>query len=162
MTVFTIGYEGRVLDEFIADLQAHGVQLLADVREAPISRKRGFAKSALSLALREAGIDYTHIRALGCPRPIRDQHREDHDWERYTRAYLQHLDDQRPAVDELAALTQAQPTALMCFEADFNRCHRTYVARAIAARTADPVQHITAAGVVSDGTYSMSERPQVR
>lgn len=57
-------------------------------------------------------------------------------------------------VDELAALTIAQPTALLCYEADFDRCHRTYVARAVAKVTGAQVCHITADGLVSDESGS--------
>ena len=80
MTLFNIGYEGRSLDDFIAALRAAGVTLLADVRDAPISRKPGFSKNALANALQEQGIAYRHIRALGCPKPVRDAWKEDHGW----------------------------------------------------------------------------------
>jgi uncharacterized protein (DUF488 family) len=154
VTVFTASYEGRSLEEFLADLRARGVQLVADVREAPISRKRGFSKTALSHALERAGIAYRHLRALGCPKPIRDTYRGDGDWARYTRSYLQHLDQQEPALEELASLSEAQPTALLCYEADFNRCHRTYVARAVAELSGACVGHITASGLVREAEYS--------
>jgi uncharacterized protein (DUF488 family) len=131
-------------------LRAHGVHLLADVREAPISRKPGFSKSALAEALLLAGIDYRHIRALGCPKSIRDAYKQDGDWARYTRAFMKHLDTQQAAVDELAQLCKDHPTALLCYEADFNRCHRTYVARAVAQRSGAQICHITATGLVSE------------
>jgi uncharacterized protein (DUF488 family) len=126
------------------------VSLLADVREAPISRKPGFSKSALAEALRHAGIDYRHIRPLGCPKPIRDAYKEDGDWARYTRAFMKHLAAQQAAVDELAKLCENQPSALLCYEADFNRCHRTYVARAVAEHSGAQICHITTAGLVDD------------
>ncbi len=150
MNVFTAGYEGRSLEGFLTDLGAHGVRLLADVREAPISRKPGFSKSALAQALQHAGIDYRHIRALGCPRPIRDAYKQDGDWARYTRAFMKHLEAQQPAVDELAKLCEDQPTALLCYEADFNRCHRTYVAREVARQSGVQICHITVAGLIND------------
>lgn len=150
VTIFTASYEGRSLDDFLGDLRNHGVQLVADVREAPISRKRGFSKSALSEALNKAGIAYRHFRALGCPRMIRDAYRNDGDWTRYTRSYMEHLRQQGNAVEELAAATKSQFTALLCYEADFNRCHRTYVARAVAAHSGSTVCHITANGLVNE------------
>jgi uncharacterized protein (DUF488 family) len=154
VTVFTASYEGRSLEDFLADLRARGVRLVADVREAPISRKRGFSKSALADALARTGIAYRHIRALGCPKPVRDAYREDGDWVRYTKSYMKHLREQRPAVEELASLTDAQPTTLLCYEADFNRCHRTYVARAVAERSGARVCHITASGLVEEAADS--------
>ena len=154
MTVFTTSYEGRSLDAFLAALRAQGVRLLVDVREAPISRKRGFSKSLLAEALRNAGIDYQHMRALGCPKPIRDAYRADGDWQRYTTAFMQHLAGQQQALETLGLLCSAQPTALLCYEADFNRCHRTYVARAVARHSGVQVAHITAAGLVVDSTQA--------
>jgi uncharacterized protein (DUF488 family) len=150
MEVFTASYEGRSLESFLSDLCAQGVRLLADVREVPISRKPGFSKSALAQALQHIGIDYRHIRPLGCPKPIRDAYKEGGDWARYTRAFMKHLDAQQPAVEELAKLCETQRTALLCYEADFHRCHRTYVARAVAERSGAQVRHITAAGLVND------------
>lgn len=134
------------MQSFLADLKASGVKLVADVREAPISRKPGFSKSALAAALNGAGIAYRHFRPLGCPKPIRDRYRSDGDWDQYTRDFMAHLGEQQSAIDEVAAAAELQPTALLCYEADFNRCHRTYVARAVAARLGWSVQHITAAG----------------
>jgi uncharacterized protein (DUF488 family) len=150
MAVFTAGYEGRSLEAFLNDLRAQGITMLADVREAPISRKPGFSKSSLAQALQHAGIAYRHIRALGCPKPVRDAYKQDGNWTRYTHAFMQHLDQQQAALAELSQLCDEQNTALLCYEADFNRCHRTYVARAVAARSCAAVIHITAAGAVPD------------
>jgi uncharacterized protein (DUF488 family) len=145
MTVFTVGYEGQSLAGFLQGLQLSGVSLLADLREAPISRKPGFSKTRLAAALQDAGIGYIHIRPLGCPRPIRDAYRMDRDWARYTRDYLDHLEQQQAALEQLAALCESQPTALLCYEADFNRCHRSFVAADIAQRTVAKVHHIVGA-----------------
>jgi uncharacterized protein (DUF488 family) len=150
VNVYAASYEGRSLDEFLTDLRERGVQLVADVREAPISRKPGFSKTSLATALESAGISYCHIRALGCPKPVRDAYRQDGDWARYTSAFLEHLDRQQPAIHELVALSQKTPTALLCYEADFNRCHRTYVARAVAEMSGATVCHITSSGLVND------------
>lgn len=148
--LFTIGYEGRDLAQFIHSLLGADIALVADVREAPISRKRGFAKSALAAALKEAGIGYVHVRALGCPKPIRDRYRADGDWARYTEAFLAHLEQQGSALDLVIQSANEQCTALLCFESDFNHCHRTYVARAAAQRSGAQVLHITAGGIFPD------------
>jgi len=57
-------------------------------------------------------------------------------------------------VDALASLSREQRTALLCFEADYNRCHRTYVARAVARSAELGVCHITGAGLVNEATGS--------
>jgi len=155
MTIYTMSYEGRSLEKFLADLRAAGVRLVADVREAPFSRKPGFSKNALAEALREVDMGYRHFRLLGCPRPVRDQYREDGDWGQYTRAFMVHLNQQESTIQELAAVTRAQSTALLCYEADFNRCHRTYVARALAELSGSRVIHVMANGLVADTTRGL-------
>src|SRR4051794_32876179 len=67
MRIFTIGYEGATVAEFIAALEHAGVRQIIDVRALPLSRRPGFSKSPLRAALAEAGIDYVHLKALGTP-----------------------------------------------------------------------------------------------
>ncbi|MBM3616495.1 MAG: DUF488 domain-containing protein, partial [Alphaproteobacteria bacterium] len=66
--LLTIGYEGTDIATFLTALRASGVEVLADVRELPLSRKPGFSKSALSVALEGVGIRYRHFRELGDPK----------------------------------------------------------------------------------------------
>lgn len=162
MTIYTVSYEGRSLEKFLADLRAAGVRLVADVREAPFSRKPGFSKNALAEALRGVDIGYRHFRMLGCPRLVRDRYREDGDWEQYTRDFMAHLDQQQSTIQELAVLTTAQPTALLCYEADFNRCHRTFVARAVAKVAGAQIVHITADDLVTNARGSAGGVEQLR
>ena len=148
MTLFTAGYQGRSPEQFVQDLARAGVRVLVDVRFSPYSRKPGFSKMPLARSLQQAGIAYRHLRALGCPTHIRDQYRTDNDWDRYTRHFMEHLHLQSPAIEELRALAVSQPVAVLCYEADFNRCHRAYVARAAARLAGAAVCHITASGLV--------------
>ena len=67
MKLFTIGYEGATMDEFLSALRTAGVERVIDVRALPLSRRPGFSKTPLKNALAEAGIDYVHLRALGTP-----------------------------------------------------------------------------------------------
>jgi uncharacterized protein (DUF488 family) len=145
MNVFTIGYEGLDIDRFMALLAEHGIDTVVDIRELPLSRKRGFSKKALSAMLDSAGLGYVHMVGLGCPRPVRDRYREDGDWKRYTRDFLKHLKTQGMALDDLSARAQSSSCALMCYEADFNLCHRSLVAQALQDGYAAQVQHIRAA-----------------
>jgi len=131
-TLFTIGYEGLALDRFIARLKAADVRRVIDVRELPLSHKPGFSKRPLSRALEAAGLGYEHIPALGCPRPIRNRYRADNKWPAYARAFRTHLAKQSDAVRNLARGARTAKACLLCFEADPNRCHRTFVAEAAA------------------------------
>src|SRR3954471_22699032 len=72
--LFTIGYEGRALDELLAILRANKIDRLIDVRDLPLSRRRGFSKTPLGNAARDAGIEYVHLREAGNPyRRIKDE-----------------------------------------------------------------------------------------
>src|SRR5438270_13202478 len=70
--IFTIGYEGAALQDFVATLQHSCIQRLLDVRQLAQSRRRGFSKNALAAALAEVGISYTHLPQLGDPKPGRE------------------------------------------------------------------------------------------
>jgi uncharacterized protein (DUF488 family) len=141
MILYTVGYEGRSIGEFVELLKSHGVEHLVDIRDAPISRKPGFAKAALSAALAAVSIRYSHVRALGCPKPIRARQKASPDWSGYTRDFKRYLAGQGDALAELRATAEKAPACLMCYEADFNRCHRLFVAEAI-TRPGDEIRHL--------------------
>ena len=140
--LYTFGYEGQDIEAFIARLQQVGVRTIVDVRELPLSRKKGFSKTALSERLKVAGIAYKHEPALGCPKDIRNRYRDDKDWARYTRSFLSYLKTQREPVRALAKLAKAQAACLICFEADYDTCHRTFVARAANEVGGPNVKHL--------------------
>lgn len=142
MTVFTIGYEGLHIDDFVSLLSEHGVEIVVDIRELPLSRKPGFSKKALANVLSLSGLEYVHVVELGCPKPVRDGYRQDGDWKRYTAGFLNHLKSQRDAIAELASLVQSSTCALLCYEANFNLCHRSMVAEAVNKQCGASVAHI--------------------
>jgi uncharacterized protein (DUF488 family) len=134
--VFTIGYEGADVDRFLTTLKDAGVATLADVRAVALSRKRGFSKSALRDALAGRDIGYEHFRALGTPKEGRQAARAG-DGELMRRIYCQEVLDTPPAqeaFEELAAIAQAKPICLLCFERDPANCHRRILAQRLAAR----------------------------
>lgn len=144
MTLFTVGYEGLSLVEFMSLLAENDIEMIVDVRQLPLSRKPGFSKKSLATALNLSGRGYVHIPALGCPKPIRERYRQDHNWERYSEAFLHYLASQKDAVDEVSSLAVTTNCALLCFEADYNFCHRSMVANAVKQQTHARVQHLHA------------------
>lgn len=80
--LFTVGYESTELQLFIDCLIENRVTVLIDVRDFPISRKRGFSKKSLAEALLQAGINYEHWRQLGAPKEIRHELRQTKDWDK--------------------------------------------------------------------------------
>lgn len=134
--IYTVGYEGLSLPAFWDLLRDNDIKTLVDVRAVPLSRKPGFSKSALAAGCGERGLDYLHLRALGCPRFIRDSYKASKDWDEYTTRFLAYLEggEADGALHDLAGLVQSSRCALMCFEADPMICHRLYVAEEISAR----------------------------
>jgi uncharacterized protein (DUF488 family) len=131
LRLFTVGYEGRSLDELIAELLSVGIDRLIDVRELPLSRRRGFSKTALSNALHEAGIEYVHVKALGNPKPNRERYWAG-DIEGGAAVYRKHLDNgSRSALVELADSLGDDPSCLLCFERHHTECHRDVIVEAL-------------------------------
>ena len=124
--IFTIGYEGATQPELIAALQAAGVECVIDVRAVPMSRKPGFSKNVLAAGLREAGIDYVHLKALGTPAEGREAARKGR-FAEMERIYAAQLETPEAAAESarMIALSAAKPSALLCFERDPAHCHRT-------------------------------------
>jgi uncharacterized protein (DUF488 family) len=134
MRIFTIGYEGATQGELIATLAAAGVRRLIDVRAVPLSRRPGFSKNVLANGLREAGIDYVNLKALGTPPEGREAARRGNHavLERVYAGQLE-LPEAIAQGQILLGLAAESPSALLCFERDPAGCHRTLLLRAIAA-----------------------------
>lgn len=132
MRIFTIGYEGTTQDAFIATLREAGVTVVADVRAVPLSRRPGFSKNVLAAGLREAGIDYVGLKALGTPPAGREAARKgDHDT--LAEVYAGQLREPEAMVQAaaLTELAEQQPTALLCFARDPACCHRTLLIESV-------------------------------
>jgi hypothetical protein len=128
----SIGYE-RHKDhiEFACHVRAAGVERLIDVRELPISRRRGYAKSALGKAMADVGVEYVHIKALGNPKPFRDLYKSG-SVAQGRRCYEEHLlGERRGALEDLVPLLREKRCALMCVEHDPSTCHRAVILDAL-------------------------------
>ena len=133
MRIFTIGYEGATVPEFIAALLKAGVGRVIDVRALPLSRRPGFSKSALRAALEESNIDYIHLKALGTPSEGRAAARAGRhaDMERIYAGQLE-LPEAIAQSAQMLELAREKPTALLCMEREPAHCHRTSLLRAVA------------------------------
>lgn len=142
--LYTIGYEGVGVEEFVAALQAAGIETLIDVRDVPVSRKRGFSKSALAAILEAHGIDYVHLKGLGDPKAGREAARAG-EYGLFRRIFGSHMttDVARRDLERAVALVCESPSCLMCFEHKHTNCHRSIVADHIAQRTGQVLQHIS-------------------
>jgi len=133
MRIFTIGYEGSTMPEFLAALKKAGVERVIDVRALPLSRRPGFSKTPLRLALEEAGIEYVHLKALGTPAEGRTAARAGRqtDLERIYAGQLE-LPEAMAQSGQVLELAAEKPSALLCMERDPAQCHRTLLLRAVA------------------------------
>ncbi|MFD6288635.1 DUF488 family protein [Streptomyces anthocyanicus] len=138
--LWSAGYEGRDIDSFVASLLDSRIDVVADVRLTPISRKKGFSKTRLGQALAEAGITYTHLRGLGNPKDNRAPF-----WEGRLdvgRARFRGVLRSEEAQTDLERLTEharQSRVAVLCFEKDESRCHRQVVLETVRKRADVPV-----------------------
>jgi uncharacterized protein (DUF488 family) len=175
--IWTIGHSTRSADEFIEVLQAHAIRLVADVRLLPGSKRYPhFNSDELAALLRRSGIGYEHFRELGGRRRPKPES-VNTAWKNESfRGYADHMETEqfRSGIDRLrTAADAAGPTALMCAEAVWWRCHRGLIADYLKARDVE-VLHITGPGAaqlhpwtsaarVVEGvlSYSAAEEPRL-
>lgn len=127
--VYTIGYEGKDIDEFIGILLENEIERLIDVRELPLSRKKGFSKKALMHALQERGIEYKPFPELGAPRDARHKLRSKLlSFCEFAEIYRDHLNRHLDDLKSLEFYVSSKRSVIMCFEADWRICHRSVIA----------------------------------
>ena len=137
VTLWTVGHSTRSLDDFIALLQAHGIRRLVDVRTIPRSRHNPqFNKDQLPESMKQAGIQYVHMPALGGLRhACRDS--VNGAWRNASfRGFADYMQtaEFEVALKELIRLARSRRTAIMCAEAVPWRCHRSLIADALLVR----------------------------
>jgi uncharacterized protein (DUF488 family) len=141
--LFTIGYERAAISDLVATLREVGVEALIDVRDLPVSRKRGFSKRALAQRLEEVGIRYMHMRDLGDPKPGREAARRG-DFEQFEAIFRDHLNrrESQHALRCAVEVACKYVSCLLCFERAHECCHRAIVAEAMRVRQGFDVEHI--------------------
>jgi uncharacterized protein (DUF488 family) len=135
--MFTVGHGARDIDGFLDLLRQAGVERLVDVRTAPGSRKHPqFGKDALAASLEGAGIAYEWWgRDLGGWRRPRSDSRHVTLRSPGFRGYADHMETEafQDARHRLIATSRDRPTAVMCAESLWWRCHRRMLADALVA-----------------------------
>jgi len=133
--LFTIGYEGISLEEYLNRLLKNNVKMLVDVRNNPLSMKYGFSKSQLIKYCASIGISYIHFPDVGIQSHERQQLNTQSDYDRLFSVYrLNNLSNTTSTqIEILQLLLQHKRIALTCFEANICQCHRMHLANAIMA-----------------------------
>jgi uncharacterized protein (DUF488 family) len=150
--LYTIGYEKTLLKDVISTLATTHVATLIDVRDRPISRRPGFSKRQLAAAIEDAGMRYVHLQPLGTPPEGRLAGRR-REWDRFWGIVEEKL--ARPeaelALQEAAEIAGAAPSCVVCYEADWQVCHRRRVAEILVQRHGFGVSHLKLGGELTRG-----------
>lgn len=125
--VFTLGYQQRSIEEYVAELKGAAVDLVVDVRETAWSHKPGFSKARLSEALAAAGIGYVHLKFAGNPKELR---RAASSHAQCLADYDRHIQATPDVVQRFADYLQGWAEdgvspCLLCYERHPEDCHRT-------------------------------------
>lgn len=131
LELFTVGYQGRTVEELIDVLKRADVELVLDVRAVAWSRRGAFSRVPLSRELESAGIAYRHERMFGARRDPRTAFATTGDWEAYTRAYREVLRSQENLLEVTRAELEGRRVCLLCLEVDPRQCHRSLLANAL-------------------------------
>ncbi|MGB3797529.1 MAG: DUF488 domain-containing protein [Alteraurantiacibacter sp.] len=125
-TLSTIGYAHATQDALIAALRQANVELLADIRALPLSRRAGFSKTALKAAVEEAGMQYRHFKHLGTPKEGRDAARKG-DYAILRRVYEGQLElpEGLAQMAEIQSLAAGKRVCLLCYCGEAEKCHRS-------------------------------------
>ena len=131
--LFTIGYEGISLEEYLVRLLKNDVKVLVDVRNNAMSMKYGFSKSQLIKYCGYLGIQYLHFPDVGIQSDQRQELNSQNDYDKLFSVYRKNnLNKTTKTQNEiLNLLKQHKRIALTCFEADICQCHRKHLAEAI-------------------------------
>lgn len=147
--IYSIGHGARDIETFLDLLERAGIRRLVDVRTAPGSRNHPqFGRDALAASVESREIRYEwQGKALGGFRRARPDSRHVALRSAGFRGYadLMETEEFRAAVNELIETSREIPTAIMCAESLWWRCHRRMLSDGLTARGCDVV-HIMERG----------------
>jgi uncharacterized protein (DUF488 family) len=147
--LYTIGHSTRTLEDLIEALNAHEIHTLVDIRAFPMSRRLPhFNRESLEKSLPAVGIQYVWMKSLGGYRKkLLDDSPNIGLRNASFRNYADHMltPEFESAMTELISLAEQSPTAYMCSERVYFRCHRMLVSDWLVAQ-GHAVQHIDGTG----------------
>jgi uncharacterized protein (DUF488 family) len=155
--IWTIGHSTRSIDKFISLLEEHGIKLLVDVRSLPGSKRYPqFNKETLTNSLGKTGIRYEHFSELGGRRKAKENSRNTAWRNASFRGYADYMETeefQNGVIRLLDHTANVGPTAIMCAEAVWWRCHRSLISDYLKARGIE-VMHILDANKIEPHPYT--------
>jgi uncharacterized protein (DUF488 family) len=126
--ITTIGYEGKSLDRFLAELIRNKINMVIDVRRNPYSRKFGFQGYKLRDYLKKVDIEYLHIPELGIASELRRDLKRTEDYLSLFADYKIYLETKKDFLEEIKLISKNKRVSLMCYEKDIDHCHRGVLA----------------------------------
>ncbi|KAA0002955.1 MAG: DUF488 domain-containing protein [Thermoplasmata archaeon] len=118
MKVYTIGHSNRSMEDFLKLLKKYNIECIIDVRRFPTSKFEDYKKERLEKTLYEHGIKYFHFAALGGFRGGYEKWMLSNEW--------------KDAYEKLKKIAMKCKLAILCTEKLPFRCHRRYIAKALA------------------------------
>lgn len=159
-TLWTIGHSTRSISDFLALLEENKIEMLADVRSLPGSRKYPqFNQENLSASLEKAGIAYQHMKGLGGLRKtVRDS--KNTVWRNASfRAYADYMETEafKKSAERLMEAAKQKRVCICCSEAVWWRCHRSMIADYFKSKGWH-VLHILSSGKTEEHPYTQPAR----
>ena len=159
-TIWTIGHSTRSIEDFIALLTSFEIEVLADVRNFPGSKRYPhFNKELLTGSLLDRQIEYVHFKDLGGRRkPVVGSLNTA--W-RHTafRGYADYMatPEFQKAIDDLKGIAKHRRTCYMCSEAVWWSCHRSLISDQLKSEGWE-VMHIMEKGKATEHPYTKPAR----
>lgn len=142
--IFTIGYQGISIDEYLRRLLKADIDILIDVRKKPRSMKFDFNANRLGEYLKKVSISYMGIPDLGIPANLRQGLNSDAAYQKLFELYdSKILPFQARHLNKITAfIHQGHHVALTCFERNYNHCHRHRIAEKLSKDNHFTVIHL--------------------
>jgi uncharacterized protein (DUF488 family) len=159
-TIWTIGHSTRPFEELVAMLRSFDIEVVADIRSFPGSRKYPqYNKETLEVTFPQNNIRYVHLKNLGGRRKIMPDSKHT-EWRHPAfRGYADYMETEafREGIKELEAIATKLRTAYMCSEAVWWRCHRALVSDYLKSH-GWKVMHIMGIGKEEEHPYTTPAR----
>jgi uncharacterized protein (DUF488 family) len=140
---FTIGYEGKTIDEYLNQIIKENIYLIIDVRKNPVSMKYGFSKKFLFKTLPESNIQYIHMPELGIETEKRKNLNSIEDYKKLFIEYEKEISNRPVLIEKIIKLYQNKKRiGLTCFEKEYIHCHRSIISKKIEYNYGIKVSHI--------------------
>ena len=160
ISLWTIGHSTLSIEDFVKRLKSFQIQLLADVRSYPGSRRYPhFNKEKLGASLADAGVRYEHFSELGGRRRARPDSLNVAWRNESFRGYADYMETNqfRAGIERLVDIASTHRTAIMCSEAVWWRCHRSLISDYLKVKGIE-VNHIMSIGKAEPHPFTSAAR----